>query len=209
MGVKHGVYRFSNMLGVQFRLNRAVLAWLGISVLAGIVIAITVVFNPKFTATLISNNLLDTNLPRVIRPTTGLGAILMARIFAFAIIFGLVFALTLHKWTVFLVFPIAGYKGFEIFINLYWTITKFGMATGTVLFVCYFIILLALLVLTLAMMVFCMRFCEPIRLGGFRGGVQWKCFWPPAIKFLVAIVIFAIGEYFIYWLLLSKFVFVV
>jgi len=184
--------------------------WLGIFVFIGIIIAITVVFNPRFDPLKhISNNLLDTNITRVIRPTAGLGAILLSRIFAFAVIFSIVFLVCLHRWTICLVFPLAAYQGFSLFINLYWTITRFGVATGTVLFLVYFFLLLALLFIIFVAMVFCMRTCEPVRKGGFRGGIHWNKFGYRCLKIFIVVACFALVEWLMYWLILSKFAFVV
>jgi len=203
------VFAIGGAFGVHWRLNRKLFLFLGICTLIGVVIAITVVFNPKFNPLLISNNLLDTNLSRVIRPNIGLGAIMMSRLFSFAITFALVFVVCLHRWTVWLVFVMTGYQGFSLFISLYWTISRFGMATGSVLLVVYLLLLLALLVLTYCVIIFCMRNLASARQCGLRGGIRWREFLFSSARFLIAIAIFGFIEWILYWLILSKFVFVV
>ena len=208
MRFRRGFYVLRGNAGVHWRLNRYLFLWLGIFVVTGIVIAITIVFNPRFNPIHISNNLLDTNLPRVVRPGAGLGAIIMARIFSFALISVLVFVVCLHKWTVWLVYIITGYKGFGLFINIYWTIARFG-ATGVILFIVYFILLIMLLILTLVMIAFCLRTCAPIRRTGLRGALRWDRFSSSCLQFFIAITILAFVEWFLYWLILSRFVFAV
>jgi hypothetical protein len=183
--------------------------WFAIAIAIGAGIAITVISSPKFTAAAISDSILDVNILKVIRPNTGLGAMMIARMFSFAVSFAIIFVLSFKKWTVIIIFPLAGYKGFEIFINLYWTITKFGMATGIVLLITYFVFLTVLLVITLAAAIYCMRLCEPVRLGGFRCGVDWNGALYNVLKFFGAVFVFALAEYFVYYLILSKLVFVV
>jgi len=100
------------------------------------------------------------------------------------------------------------YKGFEITVNLYWAITKFGMATGLVLFIAYLVNFTILLIITLAMIIYCLRLCEPVRMGG-RCPLNWNEIFYTSLKFFGALVIFCLCEFIIYWVVLSKLVFVV
>jgi len=201
-------FLIGNSVGVHWRLNKWIYIWLAIFVIAGVAIGLSMIFNPRMTANTISNNLLDGNILRVIRANTGVGAILAGRIFSFSLIFAFIFAMCLSKWTVLGVFPLAAYQGFSLVINLYWAILRFGVFSGTVLFVVYLVLKIILLVITLVAIVYCLRCCSEIRRGGFRGGMRWRHFFHGCFGFLCAIVVFALVEWFMYWLVLSKILFI-
>jgi hypothetical protein len=205
---KRAVYIFSNACGVQWRLNKRIFIFLGIFVLIGIVLGVMTAFNTRIKVDHISKNLLDTNLLRVVRPTASFFGIMLGRIFFFALTFVILFVLCLNRWSSFLVFGIATYHGFNMIINFYYIFARFG-ATGGVLFAVYFLLFPILIFLTMVATVYCLRVCEPIRHGGFRGGICMRDFWRSMMYFFTVVAIFAFIEYIFFWLILSKIVFVV
>jgi len=201
-------YLLGGSVGVHWRLNRRLFVWLMIFVAIGMVLAFTVVFNSKVTPSTISNNLLDSNLLRVIKPNIKFGALMVGRIFYFALFFALVFLVCLHRWTVWLAFPLALFKGFSFIVNMWWIVAKFGFVTGLVLFFFYLVWFIVLLMLVVAVIVYCLRACETCRRGGLRGGLRWREVGKSAGIFLVAVTILAFFEWVSYWLVLSKIVFI-
>jgi hypothetical protein len=157
---------------------------------------------------MISARLLDSNLLVAIKTTTGFGSIMLNRVFDFVVIFGIIFALCLHRWTVIFVFAAVGYKAFSIIINLYWIIVKFGLFSGIILFVVYLVLFFVLLVLVTAAAVYCMRTCADARNNGLRDGMRWNEFARGCGVFLCVVTAVAFCEWLIYALILSKIVFV-
>lgn len=203
------MYRFSGAVGVHWRLNRAILIWLLLFVFAGVCIGCSVAFNARIKVDHISQSLLDTNLLRVVRPTASIGGIMIGRVFSFAVMIGFIFVLCLNRWTSFLAFGVATYQGFNIVINLYWIIARFGVATGAVLFFIYGLMLIILTILTVIAIVFCLRVTEPCRCGGMRGGIKWRDLKSQIVYFAAAITIFSFVEWLWFMLILSKIVFIV
>jgi len=195
--------------GVHWRLNRRVFIILGIFVGVGVVIGLYTAFNVRIKVDHISQSLLDTNLKRVVRPTAGFVGILLGRIFAFFVMMGLTMLVCMHRWTLFLVFGLATYHGFNVVINLYWIIARFGVATGSVLFTFYIFILIAVMVTYIVMTVYCMRVCTPIRGAGFRNCFKWSEVGSACISFAIACAVIAVTEFLIFYLLISKIVFIV
>ena len=203
------IYFLTSSFGVHWRLNKSLIFWLGIFALAGIVIGILTIANPRMLPEMISRQLLDSNIMRVIMPNTTFGALMMGRAFYFLLFAVVIFVFSLFKWTVWLVFVMAAYRGFTIVINLWWVVAIFGMGMGFVLFLIYFFILIAQLLLTFVVMVYCVRECSWGRRGGLRGNLRIKEWYKPGLMIAVAILALALVEWFMFWLILSRFVFVV
>lgn len=202
-------YLCRNFIGVHFRLNKGLLIWLGIFAVVGVIIGIATVFTPRITAKTISERLLDTNILRVVRPTTGMGSMIMGRLFGTVIFFAFIFATCMHRWTVFFAFGLIGYQGFTLVVNVYWAISKFGVVSGMVLFILYLILLIILLMIIICVTAFLIRVTAEIRKCGLRGGMKWRLFFKQCIIIATVIIAFAFFEWFLYRLILSKFVFVV
>ena len=166
------------------------------------------VFNSKVSADKMSNSLIDPNILRVVRPTTSIGGLILGRLFDFVIFFGIVFVVCLHRWTVFFVFLLAGYRGFSMVVNLYWSLAKFSVVSGIALFLVYLVLFLILLVIFLAAIVFCLRVAAEVRRAGWRGGICWKNFTKGCIVLLCVVVGFSLLEWVLYWLILGKIMFV-
>lgn len=209
MSFRSKFYSVGGIAGVHWLLNKRIFLWLGFFVVVGIIAGFVTVFNPRITFYNISTGFLDTNLYRVIYPNAGLGILILGRTFSFAIFFALVFAVSLSKWTSWLVFVFSGYQGFSLVINMYWVFAKFGIVSGGVLFLVYVILLLILLCIELCAVVYCLRVCENVRKGGLRGGMRWHDFFSGCLKFLIVIVVFSFVEWIFYWLIISRIVFVV
>ena len=208
MGLKRGAYLLGNAIGVNLKLNKRVLIILGVFILIGMGIGLSVIINPKIKPEMISDNLLDTNLLRSIRPNIGFGAMIMGRVFFCVLFFGVIFLMSLNRFTMWGVAIMLAYRGFALVINLYWVLLKFGFTTGLVLFFIYLVLFLTLVAFYLVAAVFCLRVCAPVRAGGLRGGIRWGEFSHAALTFLCYILAFAIIEWGMYWAVLSKIVFV-
>ena len=207
--LKRGFYIMTGAATVQWRLNRKIFIWLGLFVVIGVVVGLITVFNARLNIRHISENMLDRNLLRVIRPTAGFGGIIMGRLLAFLMMFTLAFVLCLNRWSVFLIFPVTVYLGFSFVINMYWIFARFGWAMAAPLFLVYFILLPIYLCLVLCAIVYSLRVCAPIRSSGFRGAICWNKLGHGGFTFLVAIFTFALLEFFFFWLVLSRIVFVI
>jgi len=209
VGFRHLGYRLSGSAGVGWRLNRRLLIWFAVFVLIGAILGFVMVFNSKVSADKMSNSLIDGNILRVVRPTTTIGGLILGRLLGFTVFFGIIFIMCLHRWTVFFVFLIAGYRGFSTVVNLYWSLAKFSIVSGIALFLVYLILFLILLVIFLSAIVFCLRATAEVRRGGWRGGICWKNFSKGCVVLLCVIVGFALFEWVLYWLILSKIMFVI
>jgi len=208
VGFRRLYYLLGNAIGVHWRLTRKIFIWLGIFVGIGIIFGFVTIFTAKFSVTSVSNGMLDVNLLRVIR-STGFVSIILGRVLDFALLFLGIFLVCMHRWTVFLVFPYVAYRGFSIVVNLYWIFAKFGMFTGLALFLSYLFWFIVLLFIVFAVIIYCMRMCAGVRRGGFRGAIRWNDFARHCGVFLGVICVFAFLEWLVYWLVLSKIVFIV
>jgi len=183
--------------------------WLSLFVVTGVAIGIIGIVNPRIMPTMISLNLIDTNLLRIVRPNTSFGGIIMARAMYFALFCLMIFVFSLSRWTVWLVFVMAAYRGFVTVVNLYWIVATIGMVMGFALFIVYLILFLLLIVLMIIVMIICIRECSWIRKGGFRCNLRWKDWQRHSIVCITTIISFAILEWIMYWLILSRFIYVV
>jgi hypothetical protein len=134
---------------------------------------------------------------------------MFGRIWAFLTSFVLILVLCLSRWTLPFVFVVALYRGFTFVINVFWIIIKFGVGTGLVLLVVYFVLLLLYSILLLVVCVFLMKFFAEARCGGFRGAINWRHFGHSGFYFAAAITAFAFLEYLILTLTISRIVFVI
>jgi len=209
MGFRRLSYRLSGSASIGWRLNRRLLIWLGLFVLVGAILGFVMVFNSKVSADKMSTSLIDGNILRIVRPTTSIGGLILGRLLDFVIFFGIIFVVCLHRWTVFFVFLLAGYRGFSMVVNLYWSLAKFSVISGVALFLVYLILFLILLIIFLAAIVFCLRATAEVRRGGWRGGIRWQDFTKGGIVLLCIIIGFALLEWALYWLILSKIMFVI
>ena len=191
-------YRLGGMLGTRMRLHKGLLLWLGIFIVIGIIIGASTVSSPKVGVSQIPSHLIDANIVRVVRLTGGFGSMLWARIFGFALFFACAFVVCLNKWTSWLVFPLIAFQGFTLVINMYWILTRFGIATAVPLFIFYLLIMLALLVLEI---------CAVIYLLHLRGRIRGNNVARPCFMFLCSIAVFALVEWVLYWLILARLVF--
>lgn len=183
--------------------------WLSLFVVIGVAAGLITIANSRMLPEMVSRNLLDTNVLRIIMPNTTFGALMMGRVLYFALFVVAIFLLSLNRWTVWLVFILAVYRGFVLVINIWWIIATFGMVMGLGLFLIYLVLFIVLLVLTETVMVYCIRENVWCRRGGLRGNLRWRDWQKPLLIFLSCIVVLAITEFIFYWLVLSRFVFVV
>jgi len=203
------MYFVLNGMGVHWRLNKGLILWLGLFVLIGIVIGIIIVANPRVMPEMISERLLDVNVLRVVRPNTTFGGVIIGRFLLFALFCLGVFLLSLSKWTVWIIYVFAIYRGFVTVINLYWIIATFGLVMGMALFLVYMVLFLILIFIHIIVMMICIRECSWVRRGGMRGSLRWKDWQRFVICFAIMIVVFAIVEFLMYWLILGRFVYIV
>ena len=206
---KRAVFYIAGACGVHFKVNRALFIWLGIFFVIGCCVGLSVAFNVRVKVEHISQSLLDTNLVRVIRPTCSLMAMVAGRVFFFALMCGFVFLLCMNKWTVFGVFAVALYQGFHVMVNLYWVIARFGFATGSLLLVSYFFVLIIYSAIMITAIVFLLRATAGVRTGGIRGAIKWREFFNQAAVFGVVVFVFSLVEYILFLVFISKIVYIV
>ena len=195
-------------IAVRWRMDKVLLICLFAAFVVGMIIGASVVFNPRFNVIQIGNNILDGNILRVVRPNVSLGSIVITRIFSFTLVFVIMYVASLHRWASWVVFVVLAYKGFEMFINLYWALSRFGAITGVILFIVYLFIMLVLLVIVIAAAVWCLRTCATARSSGLRGAFTKNELVAACTKFIIIIACFGLFEWFLYWLILSNLVFV-
>jgi hypothetical protein len=200
-------YWLRGSAGVHFRLNKKLYIFLALSVILGVAAGFAVMFNARMTVDRISRTLLDANLQRALMPMAGVGGFLMGRIFDFILALALVFLLSLHRWTVLLVFPFVALKSYTLVVNLYWIVARFGFMAGGVLFFIYLFWLIVIMIVFITAVVFLLRSCAGVRQGGFRGALQTKRFLKSMGIFVGVILAIGFLEWVLYALVLSKFVF--
>jgi hypothetical protein len=94
-----------------------------------------------------------------------------------------------------------------IVVNLYWIIARFSLLNGLVLLLAYGLFLIVLMLVCVCLVVFMLKNCSRIRRNGFRYGIRWDDFWRTLFVFALVITAIALVEWFVWWLILSKFVF--
>ena len=206
---KRGIYVIRANLGVGWRLNKRVLICLGVALAIGIIVGITIAAHPKITVAMISNNVLDENMLRAVKPTSTFGSLVLGRLIMIAIFCAITFAVCLHRWTYWICFVLAAYQGFTLVVNLYWILAKFGLVVGLPLFIVYLVLLLALVGLYICAIVYCMRTGAKARELGLKSGINLKRVGRDALVALAAAGVFALVEWLFYFIILSKIVFVV
>jgi hypothetical protein len=138
-------------------------------------------------------------------------AMVAGRVFFFALMTAGVFLLCLNRFTVFGVFAVALYQGFHVVVNLYWVIARFGFATGSLLLLCYSVLLLVYSAILITAVIWCLRVTAPARAGGggVRGAIKWREFLQQCAVFGVVVFVFALTEYVLFLVLISKIVYIV
>lgn len=153
--------------------------------------------------------MIDPNLLNVIHTSDGFGKIVFARLLDFVLVCAFVFLIGLTSYTALLAFVYISFRASTIVINLYWVIAKFGVISGMVLFLVYLFFLILLLLFFAVVIIYILKYCAQIRRNGFRHGINWKEFWHGLFIFFLAITVIAVCEGLVYWLILSKFIFLV
>jgi hypothetical protein len=205
--VKRWFFQICGSAGVHWRTNKRLFLILFALFVAGVVVGILTAMNPKVKPESISLNIIDTNLGRVILPNARFGGIIFGRLWAYFVIFWVIFLLCMNRYAVFGVFPITLYYGFSIVMNLYWTILKFGMTLGAVLFVVYFFVLLIYSLIIITTVVYALRTCNAARQCGAKM-IHFGDVVRDFLMFAAIVTALAFVEYTIFYLVLSKIVFV-
>lgn len=201
-------YNLRNNLQVLWHTNKRLLILLGLFCLGGVVLGIIVSFNPLISHLWISNQLLDGNVLNVASPNRGLFTFLIVRLLD--IMFGLVLVLLFNmtKWTMLLTFPYIGFRAFWAVINLFWIIDLFGFFHGFLFLVTYIIFFTILLALFACACVFALKRGKIARLYGLRMGFRWMEIKGAVMMLLVSVAVIALLEWLIYFLILSRMVFI-
>ncbi|MCL2846608.1 MAG: hypothetical protein FWE38_02855 [Firmicutes bacterium] len=201
-------YNFRDGWKSAWRENRFVIVLLALSAIAGLVLGALVIFDPLLEHFRITQNLLDGNIINAASPNRGIFAFIVSRFADFAFAFVLVMLFSLSKWTVLLVFPYLAFRGFWVVINLFWVIDRFGFAHAAVLFFVYLIVLITLLIIFAAAVLFALRRGKACRMFGLRCGLGWREVRRPLTTFAVILFCVAVIEWLLYFLVLSRMVFV-
>ena len=175
----------------------------------GVVFGCVMVFNPMLTVRNIGEHLIDGNLRRAVSPVAGIGGMIFGRVLDVLVVGLMIFVVALTNWSVVLVFPLAAFRGYCLVMNLYWAFFKFGMPHGLILFVVYLFWLLVAVVLFVIAVVFIMRHCAGIRRYGFKTGIRWREFCKGLLVICCAAAVVGFFEWLVYFLVLSRMVFLV
>ena len=175
--------------------------------LIGIFIGIVTVANPLTSHARISRNLIDINLFTTTGLNQGFGRIVFSRLIEFATVTLFLFVINLNRFTAFITFGYFALRTSLLVINVYWSITRFGVMSGVVLGVSYLIILLVVLALFVCLAVYIMRITSGIRRNGFKHGLKCSDALKVIAIFATAMLVIAIIEWLIFWIILSNFIF--
>ena len=202
-------YSLRTWLRVLWQENKRLLIILGLFALGGIILGLVVIFNPLLNHLRISNHLLDGNVLNVTTPNRSLWAFIFIRLLDFGFAFLLVLLFNLTKWTMLLTFPYIAFRAFWIVINLFWIIDLFGFVHGFLFFVTYLVILTVLLVIFATACVFALKRGKVVRLFGLRCGFRWREIKGALFALLVCLLLVAFIEWLLYFLLLSRMVYMI
>ena len=177
--------------------------------LGGIVLGIIVVFNPLLSHIWISNHLLDGNVINVASPNRSLWIFLLVRFLD--ILFGLILVLlfNLTKWTMLLTFPYIGFRAFWMVINIFWIIDMFGFVHGFLFAITYIIVFVALIIIFAGTCIFAMRRGKMARMYGIKMAFRWNEIKSATWTLLFAILVIGFIEWLLYFLILSRMVYMV
>jgi len=202
-------YNLRNNLQVVWRENKTLLVILGLFALGGMVLGMIVAFNPIMHHQWISRHLLDGNVLNVTAPNRGIFAFLFARLLdvGFGALLLMLFNLT--KWTMLLSFPYIAFRAFWMVINLFWIIDAFGFVHGLLFFVFYFVVFIALLLMFMCAAIFALKRGKHCRMYGWRVGLRFSEIKGAVLWFTAIVAILAFIEWLIYFLILSRMVYVV
>ena len=197
-----------NSAGVFWRENKMLLLVMFGFVVLGLAIGAFVVFDPYFHHFRITPELLDNNITNVLAPSRGIFAFIMARLMEFSFGLLLVFIFNLSRFSFWLTFPYIAFRAFWKVINLFWIVDRFGFTHGSVFFLVYLILFLFMLFLFIVSALFLIKRCAQIRKYGFRVGCRWHEVRRPCFYIIVGILAVGVLEWLMYFLVLSRLVYV-
>ena len=202
--LRNTIYDLKSFFAINWFINRRIFIWIGICMLAGVVIGLITIFNPAVTAQRIGRNFIDSNILYSISPRAGFGNFIIARLLEFVLSAVFIFVLCQTAFTSTFTFGFIAFRTCSMTVNLWWIIARLGFITGGLLFVFYLIFFLLLLAVLAATAVFLMKQCAVIRSYGFRRGICWKTFFKSMLVFACVITIIAMLEWLCFWLIFSK-----
>ena len=202
-------FRLRNWLQVLYHQNRRLLIILGLFALGGIILGIIVIFNPLLNHLWISNHLLDSNVLNVASPNRSLWTFIFMRLLDFGFAFLLVLLFNLTKWTMLLTFPYVTFRAFWMIINLFWIIDLFGFLHGLLFFLTYLIVFTVLIVIFMSACIFALKRGKTARQFGIRCGFKWSEIRGTLLALLISLSLVALFEWLLYFLLLSRMVYMI
>jgi len=206
--MRRGTYNAKSSIAQIWYENKKLLLFLGLFVIIGIVLGVVVAFDPMLNYFRLTRDLLDGNLMNVTKPGRSLFAFIATRFIDFGFAFILVVLLGMTKWTMLFIFPYLSFRAFWAVINIFWIIDRFGAFHGAVLVIIYAIILLSLLVLFTAACVFALKRGRSVQLYGLRCGYRLAEIRRSLVTMTIFLVTIAFIEWLLYFLILSRMLFV-
>ena len=202
-------YGVRGQLGVGWRENKWLLCFCSLFAVGGIVLGMVVVFDPLLDHFRITRELLDGNIINAASPNRGVFSFILVRLIDFLFSFGLVMLFCLSKWTFLLVFPFLAFRSFWMVVNLFWILDRFGMAHGLVLFLVYSVVLTFVLMVFICSIIFALKRGKQCRVYGLRVGLRWGEVRAHACCFLIILTAVGFVEWLLYFLVLSRMVFII
>ena len=206
--MRRGTYNAKNSIALLWYENKMLLFILGIALLTGLVLGVIVAFDARLNYFRLTPDLLDGNIMNVTQPGRSLFAFITSRFIDFGFAFILVSLLAMTKWTMLFVFPYLAFRAFWAVINIFWIADRFGAFHGLVLIIVYVVILLSLLILFMAACVFALKRGRTAQLYGLRCGYRWGDIRRPLITISITLAFIGFVEWLLYFLILSRMVFV-
>ncbi|MCL2569939.1 MAG: hypothetical protein FWE16_01895 [Firmicutes bacterium] len=187
--------------------------WLAFTLLGcaivGIIFAIIAINDPLLTHFRISIGLIDGNIVNAASPDRGPFSFIFSRFldFGFAILLVILFCMT--KWTSWLTFPFIAFRAFWSVINLFFIVDRFGFFHGMPLFIVYLIVFVFTTIIFICACIFVLKRGRLCRLYGSRVGYNWNEIKRAVFAILTAVVVVALIEWLLYFLILSRLAFVI
>ena len=206
--IRHFRYGLRSHVGAHWHGNKKLFFWLSSFTLLGIGIALFTIFDPNLHHFRFMPDLLDGNIVNVMSPSRGIMGFIVVRFSDIVLGLLLVFIFGLSRWTVFFIFPFVALRGFWIVMNLFWIVNRFGFLHGLPFIITYFLVFMVVAIVFICGCIYAIKKSKQIRCFGFRSCVSFREDKRPVGTIIFAAVTIAVIEFFLYFLILARMLYV-
>lgn len=197
----------TDLLKINYRLHKRIIWSFAFCIALGITWGVITLSTREIGTDQIGSNFVDQNIINSASIDSTIGEYIVQRLITLFLPLALLFIMcVISKVTAWIVFPFMVLQGYWFVMTIWWTLQNYALGAFFLL-AFYAVWLLLMLTVTVIAVIWLMNICRHIRKLGFRCGYNWKEFWFGMLILFGLQLFFAILEYMVYWVFLSRIVY--